>query len=243
MQKCDNLHPDKVYTTKKGNAFLEGVSQNHQYLQSIDLAYCEDVTDMGLALLITKCPKLQADDVVSFAKGDKFLRAIADHRANISSIDLTDCFDVTDKGLAKLMEKCKDLHPNDVISEEKGDFFLEAVAEHQPHLKDIDVIGCPVTDAGLAKVMEKCHDMHPDAVKSFAKGDLFLTACAKYHKDITAINLKGCKIVTDDGLGKIMNACTGMTPASLVCHPAIRGASFFASVAKHHKGSVTQTLT
>ena len=238
MQKCSNLHPDKVYTTKKGNAFLEGVSENHQYLTSIDLAYCEDVTDMGLALLITKCHDLQPDDVLSFAKGDKFLSEVADHRPDISSIDLTDCYNVTDKGLAKLMQKCKNLHPNDVISGEKGDFFLSAVAEHQPHLTNIDLIDCPVTDAGLAEVMVKCKDMHPNAVKSYAKGDIFLTACANHHNDITVINLKGCKAVTDDGLGKLMNACTRLKPFLLICHPMIRGASFFAAVAKNHKGDV-----
>ena len=234
MQKCSKLHPDNVYTTKKGNAFLEGVSEKHKYLESIDLAHCNTVTDVGLALLITQCPKLKPDKVASFAKGDKFLAAVADHQPDISSIDLTDCY-VTDAGLAKLMEKCMKLHPDDVISTEKGDIFLSAVAQNHSHLKHIDVSDCPVTDAGLAKVMEKCLEMHPNSVKSLAKGDLFLTAVARYHKDVVAIDLAGCKAVTDNGLGKVMNGCTGMEPASLVCHPAIRGASFFASVAKHHK--------
>ena len=236
MQKCSKLHPDKVYTKKKGNAFLEGVSENHQYLESIDLADCDMVTDVGLALLITKCPKLSPDRVTSAAKGDKFLAAIAEHRADISSIDLTDCYHVTDAGLAKLMEHCMDLHPDNVISTEKSDKFLSAVAQHHSHLKRIDVSGCPVTDAGLAKVMEKCLKMHPNDVISFAKGDLFVISVANYHKDVISINLTGCKGITDVGLGKLMDGCTGLNPTRVVCHPAIRGASFLAAVAKHHKG-------
>ena len=75
------------------------------------------------------CKHLLPDKVNSKSKGDAFLAAVAVSMPEIELIDLSDCKDVTDVGLAKLMVACQHLLPDKVLSGSKGDAFLAAVVE------------------------------------------------------------------------------------------------------------------
>ena len=87
------------------------------------------MTDAGLAQLIAKCPKLHPDKVISLLKGDAFLASVADNRPALQQMDLDGCGAVSDGALSMLMERFPQLHPDKVVSVQKGDSFCAATAK------------------------------------------------------------------------------------------------------------------
>jgi len=66
-------------------------------------------------------------------------------------------FAVGDAKLAELLEKCTQLLPETLLSEEKGDKFCEAVVKHHPEVTKLNLRGCKdITDKGLEKLIAGC---------------------------------------------------------------------------------------
>ena len=92
-------------------------------------------------------------------KGDLCLQALATYRPNLKHVDLRAWWGVKDEGLAMLVEKCLKLHPDKIISDEKGDKFVAAVAKHRPDLESINLKSCPVSEKALISLLEQCKNM------------------------------------------------------------------------------------
>ena len=132
--------PDNVMSLQKGDKYLEGVVSLHPELTRIDLMNCPFFTEAGLVQLVRGCPKLLPDEILTFFnKGDKFLEAVAALHPELTHIDLEACMEVTDSGLEKLLRGCPKLLPDKILTDKKGDKFLEAVAALHPELTHIDL--------------------------------------------------------------------------------------------------------
>jgi hypothetical protein len=164
---------------KKNNKFLEAVVEHQPDVVEIDLRMTA-VTDDGLGNLLKGCLQLHPNKVYSNKKGPKFLAAVANKHSDITEIDLIWCDAVTDESLANLIDKCYNLHPDQILSKKKGNDFLNAVAKSHADITQIEVAGCDsVTDVGLAELMKKCANLHPDKITCGAvQGDLFVMAVA-----------------------------------------------------------------
>ena len=69
---------------------------------------------------------------------------------HLAAVDLVGCVEVTDKGLASLIAACKDLQPDALQSDAKGDMYCEALAIHRPGLTAVDLQKSEcLTDKGL----------------------------------------------------------------------------------------------
>ena len=241
VQRCPLLHPDNIRSPKKGDAFLLATATHHPELTHIDLMDAREVTDAGLAVLMTKCKKLHPNMVQSHKKGYAFLQAVALHHPDTKEISLRGCREVTDAGLARLISGCNQLHPDKVRSDKKGDTFLAAVSKCCPDLTEINVSACKdVTDAGLAKLMKFCKDLHPDNVYSDAKGNGFVSAVSEHRRGLVQLNLtdenenNNSTDVTDAGLAELMEKCLDMHPDSVISE--LKGHAFLAAVADFHPG-------
>ena len=133
---------------------------------------------------------MHPDKVISDVKGDEFVAAVAENHPSLTKIHLDGCKDVSDEGLAKLIQKCGTLHPNDIVSKHKGDKFLFAVDEFRKDLTEINVRGCKAaSDAGLAALVAGCPNLAPDKILSAVKGDMFCQAVAKHRPDLESLDL------------------------------------------------------
>lgn len=97
-------------------------------------------------------------------------------------------FAVGDAKLAVLLEKCTQLLPDTLLSEEKGDKFCEAVVKHHAEVTKLNLRECKgITDEGLEKLIAGC--------KSLATVDL--TGCVglsdQVKKDMAAV----CEVVDE----------------------------------------------
>ena len=241
------LDPNNIKCSSKGMQFCVAVCKIHPELTSLDLRIGNYVTDMtcatfaktctnltdvdlrknttvtdeGTAKFITSCPKLLPDKIRSNAKGDLFCAAVAKRGAEVTSVDFTDCLDVTrngltslagncsgllslilpakskmsvvliDRCLAAILRGCPKLLPDKIVSIGKGDSFCAALGERYPDITSISLKSCCVTDGGLASLRKSCNK-------------------------ITALDLSDCALVTDDGLAQLLYAFPNMSPHALV---------------------------
>ena len=170
------------------------------------------------------------DGVLVKGKGDIFLSAVAEHHQHITEIDLLGCEMVSDTGLAMLMEKCPKLHPDKVMSKNKGPLFVAAVATYQSDITEIDLIGCDsVNDDGLGVLITKCAKLHPDKVLSYVKGPVFVAAVAKHRPDLTQIELNCAE--TEAELVALLLSCPQLHPDAIAS--GCKAKAFYAAVAKH----------
>ena len=78
--------------------------------------------------MIQKFTQLEPDKIISKQKGDNFLSVVAKRRPALRHIDVSECDDVSDEGLAKLIQGCLKLEPDEIVSNVKSDAFCAAVA-------------------------------------------------------------------------------------------------------------------
>jgi len=233
IKGCSKLHPDKIFSTVKGDRFCAAVVEHRPDLQRIDLSQCIGVTDAGLATLIKGCKDLKPDMLVSDAKGFCFCEAVATYQCSIKGIDLSQCIYVTDAGLATLIEGCVNLHPDKILSKAKGDRFCQAVGVNRRKLKNIDLSQCErVTDTGLATILQECTDLHPDKILSNAKGRGFCDEVARSRRKLQQIDLSQCEGVKDKGLASILEGCKDLNPNMILSR--VKSYSFCVAVANNH---------
>ena len=229
--KCPRLYPSNIRFHKSLGACLDAVRAASLYpdLVNAQLTDCDGVTDGGLVHLA----HLEPDSVVSSAKGDTYLAALAEKNKGVRSLDLSQCAEVTDTGLASVIEKCPDLDPNKITSNAKADAFLAAVSKYRQDIQEIDLTGCDgVTTVGLVALLTNCPGLHPDKIASTKKDDDFLAAVGDCRPKITEIDLTGCKDITDDGLAVLMSKCLNLKPDAVVSKA--KGGDFLRAVADHH---------
>jgi F-box/leucine-rich repeat protein 2/20 len=132
--------------------------------------------------------------------------------------------------------------PDNIVSNIKGDSFLEAVAQHRPCVttlklgnsslvsdKGLLVVArrCPgllevnatycgnVTDMSLAALVRGCPKLEPNKIGARAKGLQFLTAVGELRPNLKAINLTYCASVTDEGLRGLAVGCHQLVDINL----------------------------
>ena len=182
MATYPTMHPDKVISFGKGDAFLAAMATDGRAdLTEINLDECDAVSDSGLASLIQKFVQLQPDKIISKQKGDNFLAVVAQRRSGLTHIDLTDCEAVSDQGLALLIEGCPNLEPDEIVSNVKSDAFCAALTQYRPRLQHLDLreqLG-PLTRVKLGwktpcqgKIVLEQNDGYAKAVMSGAYGVL-----------------------------------------------------------------------
>ena len=193
IEGCPRLQPYSIDSAAKGDKFCGAVAKQHSELLAIDLLGCENVTDEGLKLLGEGCPKLLPDKIHSFAKGDRFLEAVAKRHPQLESISLRDCSRVTEQGIVTLAEGCIRLH-------------------------HVDLSGCSdkITAKQLEPLIERCPRLLPDELIFANKDDTFCTAIAKQHPKLTSINLEGATKVTSTGVCALADSCVHLTSVNLL---------------------------
>ena len=156
------LRPDSVKSNKKGDQFLAAAAEMNPGLQSIYLFECVDVTTEGLRGFLNGVGEtVEGLDLRDCTQADHgWAEIITDKCKRLTTIDVLRCANVTDAGLASLVRGCQDLLPDCIISHNKGNAFLRAVADVYPTISSLDLYECKgVTDDGLKAFVEACPEL------------------------------------------------------------------------------------
>ena len=197
IENCPQLKPDEITLSARveGELYLKMVADRHPDMIAVALSQCTNVKDSTLAVLIEKCPSLDAGQIRLPSRGDLFCQAVGQYRQNLTEIDLRECDAVTDHGLSALMQGCSQLLPDKISSTAKGDLFCAAVASLHPDLSTIDLSACEaVTDKGVILLAQHC-------------------------PGLTKINLSGCFKVTESALSACVTNCRQLHPNKLIFPP------------------------
>ncbi|CAD6219923.1 unnamed protein product [Miscanthus lutarioriparius] len=146
------LHLEKLQVSDRGVAALFG-------LEVLYLAKAPEVTDVGLAELAAKSPrlrKLHVDGWKANRIGDRGLAAVAQKCASLQELVLIGV-NLTSSSLELIAANCPTLERLALCgSDTFGDAEISCVAAKCAALRKLCIKACPVSDAGMNKLAEGC---------------------------------------------------------------------------------------
>ncbi|KAG7393491.1 hypothetical protein PHYPSEUDO_007328 [Phytophthora pseudosyringae] len=164
-------------------------------LDTIYLAQCEKVTELGLRLLAHNCRLVLVDLSDCPQLNDAALQTLAAGCWMIETFIMKRCRGVSDAGIVKIAQCCKDLRHLDVSEcsrlGEYGDKALLEIGKCCPKLRVLDLFGC--------------QHVHDPGVRAVSKGCPLLTT----------LRLTGCRDVSSDAIRVLAQQCTQLEVLSL----------------------------
>ncbi|KAH7476388.1 hypothetical protein KRP22_000228 [Phytophthora ramorum] len=164
-------------------------------LDTIYLAQCERVTELGLRLLAHNCRLVLVDLSDCPQLNDAALQTLAAGCWMIETFIMKRCRGVSDAGIVKIAQCCKDLRHLDVSEcsrlGEYGDKALLEIGKCCPKLLVLDLFGC--------------QHVHDPGVRAIAKGCPLLTT----------LKLTGCRDVSSIAIRALAQQCTQLEVLSL----------------------------
>ncbi|OWZ19093.1 hypothetical protein PHMEG_0006720 [Phytophthora megakarya] len=200
------------------DAGLWAVARHCQtHLDTIYLAQCEKVTEMGLRLLAHNCSLVLVDLSDCPQLNDVALQTLAAGCWMIETFIMKRCRGVSDAGIVKIAQCCKDLRHLDVSEcsrlGEYGDKALLEIGKCCPKLRVLDLFGCQhVHDPGVRAVAKGCPLLTTlrltgcRDVSSFA-----IRALAQQCTQLEVLSLSGCIKTTNSDLELLATNCPQLT--------------------------------
>jgi hypothetical protein len=156
---------------------------------------------------IYNAPKTISDaELATYAKNHPFLK----------KVDLYDCRKLTDVGIIKLAENCKDIRELnlrwDNVYTPYTDKAIIAIGENCKNLTDLNLLNCnKVTDLGIKVIGENCKNLTDLNLLNCSKvTDEGIKVIGENCKNLTALNLWNCSKVTDEGIKVIGENCPNL---------------------------------
>ncbi|TMW57343.1 hypothetical protein Poli38472_003268 [Pythium oligandrum] len=195
------------------DAGLWAIARQCQSLDTIYLAGCEKITELGLRLLAHNCRLLTIGLSDCPQVNDTMLQTLAAGSWMLQTFIIQRSRRISDAGIVKLAQCCKDLRHLDVSEcehiGEYGDKALVEIGRYCPQLRVLDLFGCRhVHDVGLKAIakgcpllttlkLTGCHGVSSAALRALA------TQC----HDLQVLSLAGCGKTTNDDLTELARNC------------------------------------
>lgn len=176
------------------------ISQKCSSLTYANFSYCEHVTDAGVELLAT-ISSLTSLDLSGCNITDTGIAALGSN-SNFKDIILSECHNITDIGIQKLVPKVGDLDNFDVSHiNEITDQAIKSLAFSCRRLRVLNVSGCVyLSDQGLQ----------------------YLSGVCQY---IEKLDVSACKKITDKSLRYLRKGCHNLKTLTMYCCTGISKAS------------------
>ncbi|EEY61279.1 uncharacterized protein PITG_01550 [Phytophthora infestans T30-4] len=186
-------------------------------LDTVYLAQCDKVTELGLRLLAHNCRLVLVDLSDCPQLNDTALQTLAAGCWMIETFIMKRCRGVSDAGVVKIAQCCKNLRHLDVsecsrLGEYGGKALLE-IGKCCPKLLVLDLYGCQhVHDSGVRAVakgcpllttlrLTGCRDVSSSAIRALAH------QCAQ----LEVLSLSGCIKTTNSDLELLATNCSQLT--------------------------------
>lgn len=199
--------------TQITDAGIWAIARQCAQLDSIYLAGCERITELGLRLLAHNCRLVLVDLSDCPQLNDTILQSIAAGCWMIQTFIMKRCQRISDAGIVKIAQCCKDLRHLDVSEcdrvGEYGDKALVEIGRCCPQLRVLDLFGCRhVHDLGVRAVARGCPRLTTlkltgcQGVSSMA-----IQALAKQCHELKVLSLAGCVKTTNEDLCELAIHC------------------------------------
>lgn len=199
------------------DAGIWAIARQCSKLDTIYLAQCERVTELGLRLLAHNCQLVVVDLSDCPQISDTILQTLAAGCWMIQTFIIKRCQRITDAGIVKIAQCCKDLRHLDVSEcehvGEYGDKALVEIGKYCPKLTVLDLFGCRhVHDAGLRAIARGCPLL--TTLKLTGCRDVTsvaIRALANQCHQLMTLSLAGCIKTTNQDLSDIATKCSNIS--------------------------------
>lgn len=143
LRACPKLHSiDVGWCTIGGNdSLVDTISLLCEgRLQQLDLEMCMDVTDEAISLLAKRCPDLRFLRLKNCKRvSDAALFDLAKNCPKLVALNISGCVEITDQGIQAMARHCGELQALSLMNQFFGAGALEALLNHCPKLKLLDL--------------------------------------------------------------------------------------------------------
>lgn len=199
--------------TQITDAGIWAIARQCAQLDAIYLAGCERITELGLRLLAHNCRLVVVDLSDCPQLNDTILQTIAAGCWMIQTFIMKRCQRISDAGIVKIAQCCKDLRHLDVSEcdrvGEYGDKALVEIGRCCPQLRVLDLFGCRhVHDLGVRAIARGCPLLTTlkltgcQGVSSVA-----IQALARQCHELEILSLAGCVKTTNQDLRELAIHC------------------------------------
>ncbi|RKP25030.1 hypothetical protein SYNPS1DRAFT_3989, partial [Syncephalis pseudoplumigaleata] len=186
-------------------------------LEELNLTRCRNLSAIGLwrVLMEGVGPGLTTLRIggCERAVNNDLLANIGLRYPRLAHLSLADCNAITDTGLIKLVQGCRQL---DTLSLSRchrlTDMGIGAIGEHCPQLARLDLAGCiELTSDGLEALSRGCHQLTQiDLEDCVMVDDEGLHALAAGCPRLQDVALGFCDAISDDGVFALIAGCPGL---------------------------------
>ncbi|KAF5179942.1 F-box protein skp2a [Thalictrum thalictroides] len=165
---------------------LEAIAYNCNQLQTLNLGWCEGITDVGVTSLAYGCPDLRALDLCGCVLiTDESVVALATRCLHLRSLGLYYCKNITDKAMYSLA--------NSRVKSERDLWATVKKSKYEDGLMNLNISQCTsLTPSAVQAVCDSFPDLHtcPDRHSLIISGCLHLTSvhCACTFQAHRAVN-------------------------------------------------------
>lgn len=198
------------------DASIWAIARQCAQLDTIHLAQCERVTELGLRLLAHKCQLVFVDLSDCPQITDSVLQTLAAGCWMLQTFIMKRCQRITDAGIVKIAQCCKDLRHLDVSEcehvGEYGDKALVEIGKCCPNLTVLDLFGCRhVHDAGVRAIAKGC-PLLTTLKLTGCRGvsSVAIRALASQCLELHTLSLAGCVKTTNDDLSALAAKCANL---------------------------------
>lgn len=198
------------------------IAQRCHNLVYASFCYCEHVTDAGVELLGT-LPSLMSLDLSGCNIQDQGVAALGNN-PRFRDITLAECPNITDLGLQKMCQQCRQLE-NFNVSRCRGltDNAIKNLAFCCRLLRTLNLAGCnKLTDSSLQYLSGVCHYIEAlDLSGCVHITDKSLRYLRKGCKGLSSLTILYCRNVTKSAVQKLQTKCSHVLHSSDDPSPAI----------------------
>ena len=170
------------------------------------------VETMTVFLVHSLLLKIQKIKVGSFFLSDIGIKYLASHCLSIRELSVSDCTQITDRGLCELGK----LGPNlRYLSVAKCEQITDAAVKHIARLcyklRYLNVRGCEtVSDSAIEFVAQNCTRLRSLDIGKCDITDLGLKTLSELCSSLKKLSVKSCEMVTDQGIQYVAYHCRGL---------------------------------
>ena len=124
---------------------------------------------------------------------------------NLTEFSASNCLRLTDLGIYRLTQECKQLQSIDVSSTVLTDNAVDAITANSHLLRSLNLSSCPnITPKSVAMIAFRLHNLKSLALMSTKINDLSLVYLAHGKPDLEHLDVSYCFQISDYGLGEFL---------------------------------------
>ena len=204
---------------------LEAVCRHNPGIHTLIISECQGLSE-SIAQCVSHLTSLTELDISHTVTSDATFMTVVKHQPNLRKINISGCSRITDIGISKLSDTCKNVtsfiankspHQNGTIT----DFGLLMVAEGCRCLKELSLVSCPgVSDRSMQSVAKNCQNLKSvNVIKCLALTDDTFLALSENCRNLETLKASECVKITCVSVNALVRNCTKLHELELdTCH-------------------------